>query len=378
MPVGAQQFPPGASSESPLDSATARLAAVWCEVLGLESVGPDENYFDLGGDSSLAVELFARVEQEFGRKLPLATLFDAATVRALAAVICSDSPSTSSPLVRIQPEGTQRPLYLVHDATGDVLGYRNLARRLGTARPVYGLQAGAPAEDAVGEPTVEGLARRYVDAVREVQPVGPYYLGGYCGGGTIAYEMAQQLTAAGERVSLLALVDTFNWAQLPPRSRLGSLWFGAERFVFLLGNFFALHGSGRRQFFRDKKAALAARVRDIRTRGLHQVWNADLAAMGFAFQRYDAKPYSGLLLDLRPQSQHRRLRGEQAKWGGLARGGQEILILPVGARGILLEPLVQHLADALNTLLSRADAEALAAPQPAHGKQAPDRTGQYV
>ncbi|MGH9507230.1 MAG: thioesterase domain-containing protein, partial [Terriglobales bacterium] len=174
--------------------AAARLAPLWRELLRLDQVGWDDDYFDLGGDSVLAVELFARIEREFGRKLPLATLFDAPTVGRLAEVLAEGPPAAGSCLVPIQPAGRSRPLFLVHDGTGEVLCYRTLARRLGTERPVYGFQWAGRAAEA-GALTVEALATHYVQELQRAQPQGPYYLGGYCGGGTVAYEMAQQFTA---------------------------------------------------------------------------------------------------------------------------------------------------------------------------------------
>ncbi|MGH9533788.1 MAG: thioesterase domain-containing protein [Terriglobales bacterium] len=362
MPVSAHRVRlPAAPPPAPADVGD-RLAAIWREVLGLESVGLNENYFDLGGDSALAVVLFARIEREFGRKLPLATLFDAATIAELAAVL-QRQPRDASPLVSLQAAGAKRPLFLVHDATGTVLGYRHLARRLGAERPIYGLQAAESTTGAAHAATVEGLARRYLQALRAVQSAGPYYLAGYCGGGTIAYEMAQQLTQSGEPVGLLALIDTFNWDRLPPRSGLDLWWFDAERLGFFVRNACRLRGVARRRLFADKISALGARVLRIPTHGLRQAWNADTAALGAALQRYEAKPYPGRVLDVRPGWQHRRLRGERAKWGGLALGGQQVLLLPVHAGGVLPEPLVQHLAETLGSALHQADAATAGAPQ---------------
>lgn len=344
-----------APSVTPAEAA-ARLAPLWREVLHLDRVGLDDDYFDLGGDSALAVELFARIEREFGRKLPLATLFDAPTVGRLAEVLAQGSPAAGSCLVAIQPAGRSRPLFLIHDGTGEVLCYRTLARRLGTERPVYGFQWASRAAGEAGALTVEALATRYVQELQRAQPQGPYYLGGYCGGGTVAYEMAQQLTARGERVALLALIDTSNWARLAPPSRRERLRFDAERLEFLVRNYFHLPAGARQNLRRDKAAELAARLKQLRTRGLRQVWRADSAPIAAALRAYQAQPYPGRVLDIRPRVQHRRLLGEGAKWGQLALGGAEVIILPAHAGGVLPEPLVQHLAEALRESLAAADA----------------------
>lgn len=337
-------------------AAAARLGPLWRELLRLDQVGLDDDFFDLGGDSALAVELFARIEREFGRKLPLATLFDAPTVGRLAEVLAQGSTAACPCLVPIQPAGRSRPLFLIHDGTGEVLGYRTLARRLGVERPVYGFQWAGPAAGEAGALTVEALATRYVQELSHAQPQGPYYLGGYCGGGTVAYEMAQQLTARGEHVALLALIDAFNWARLPPPSRRERWRFDAERLEFLVRNYFYLPAEARRHLRCDKAAELAARLKHMRTRGLRQVWRADSAPMAAALRAYQAQPYPGRVLDIRPRVQHRRMRGEGAKWGQLALGGVDVIVLPAHAGGLLPEPLVQHLAEALRKSLTAADA----------------------
>src|ERR1700683_3827559 len=124
------------------DDTTRQLTRIWQEVLGVGSIGLDQNYFDLGGDSSLAVHLFAQIERVFNVKLPLATLFEAPTIEELAKILRLEaSPSGWSPLVAIQPAGSRPIFFCMHGAGGNILIYRDLARRLGTDQPFYGLQA---------------------------------------------------------------------------------------------------------------------------------------------------------------------------------------------------------------------------------------------
>jgi amino acid adenylation domain-containing protein len=186
------------------------LAGLWSEVLGVERVGVRDSFFALGGHSLLAVRLMARIRERCGRELPLATLFRAATVERLAALLLAGSaPATRLALVELTPpvNGFRvRPFFCVHPAGGNVLCYAELARALGPDQPFYGLQL--PELEVLGSvPTIEALAAHYVAALGTVAPAGPYALGGWSLGGAIAYEMACQLQAAGREVDLLALID---------------------------------------------------------------------------------------------------------------------------------------------------------------------------
>jgi thioesterase domain-containing protein/acyl carrier protein len=187
------------------------LAGIWADLLGVERVGMADSFFDLGGHSLQATRLMARIEQAIGVKLPLAALFEAPTVERLAEVVQRRwTPDDRSPLVRLHPGGAGRPLFLVHPVGGDVFVYVELARRLGSERPVYGLRA-VPEPAAAGRhprhPTLRELAAQYLPAVREVQAEGPYLLAGWSLGAVIAYEMAQQIESSGGTVGLIVMLD---------------------------------------------------------------------------------------------------------------------------------------------------------------------------
>ena len=185
------------------------LLRIWEEVLATSPLGVDEDFFDLGGDSVLAVRLMGQIQRELGRDLPLATLFERGTIERLADLLAEDAaPSAGGALVRIRPTGTEPPFFCVHPVGGSVLCYVDLARRLGAERPFYGLQVPTtPRRASAPLDRIEALASRYVAAVREVQPAGPYRLGGWSMGGVVAFAMALQLRDAGEEVALLVLVD---------------------------------------------------------------------------------------------------------------------------------------------------------------------------
>jgi amino acid adenylation domain-containing protein len=185
-----------------------RLTEQWEELLRVP-VGVTDDFFEMGGHSLLAVRLMSRIEQLYGRKLPLAALFKAPTVESLSALLRQETDGAGrSPLVPVQAQGSGRPFFCVHPVSGNVLCYRELARRLGSQQPFYGLQARGLDDEQEPQTRVEAMAGDYLEAVRAVQPRGPYLLGGWSVGGLIAFEMARQLQARGEEVRLLALFDT--------------------------------------------------------------------------------------------------------------------------------------------------------------------------
>lgn len=192
----------------PRDDLERDLAQLWAETLRFESIGVHDQFFDLGGDSLLALRLLAKVRQQFTSEVPAVVLFEQGTVAAMAEAIRSRSQPRSGPLVVLHAEGGRTPLLCVHPLGGHVFCYREMAGHLGAAgHPFYAFQA--PGLDH-GEPmtSIEELAQHYVDAARQVQPHGPYLLTGWCMGGVVVYEMARRLLAAGERVGLLGIISS--------------------------------------------------------------------------------------------------------------------------------------------------------------------------
>jgi FkbH-like protein len=189
----------------PQTATETRLCVVWSEVLGLSEVGVTDDYYaDLGGSSLQAVGIFARIERELGVRLPLSALVECPTVSQLAERI--DHPQGLQSLVALHTGGAGVPLFLVHDADGEILLYRNLAERLGD-RPVYGIQPHGRPESPIVHTRIQEMAAHYVGEIRALYPHGPYLLGGLCAGGVLAYEMALQLEDMGESARLVAVFD---------------------------------------------------------------------------------------------------------------------------------------------------------------------------
>jgi thioesterase domain-containing protein len=200
--------PEQAAWSAPRNEVERTLCTLWAQTLKVERVGIDDNFFDIGGHSLLAATLFEQLDRTFGRTLPLATLFEAPTIRELADFFGGESvPSHRTALVPITPAGSLPPVFAVPGIGGNVLGFAELARELGFEQPFFGLQS--LGLDGTCEPLerVEDMAAQYLHAVRQQQQHGPYYLLGACFGSTVAYEMAHQLTHAGEEVAFLGLLD---------------------------------------------------------------------------------------------------------------------------------------------------------------------------
>ncbi|AKQ67307.1 Non-ribosomal peptide synthase [Myxococcus hansupus] len=234
-----------AAADAPRDDVERKLAELWQQLLGAPKVGLKDNFFDLGGHSLIAVRLFARIKKTLGADLTLATLFEAPTLEQCAALVreaagipftpdavvgdtaptaqapaAKAAPKSWSPLVTIQKGGNATPFFCVHGAGGNVLNFRELAQSLGKEQPFYGLQARGVDGKLPPADSIEEMAAIYLEAVRQVQPHGPYLIGGYSGGGVVAYEMAQRLVALGEPVALVAFLDTFHPATQERRQSL--------------------------------------------------------------------------------------------------------------------------------------------------------------
>ncbi|MGZ3458142.1 MAG: non-ribosomal peptide synthetase [Archangium sp.] len=209
-----------------------QLARIWEELLGIQPIGVRDNFFELGGNSLLAVRLLSRIRASTGKSLPVAALFQNATVEHLAGLLRKEA-GPWSPLVEFRGGKGKRPFFCVHAVGGTVLSYVELARLLGPEQPFYGLQARGLDGDQEPCGSVEEMAALYIEAMRSVQPSGPYLLGGWSMGGSIALEMAKQLQAQGEQVELLALIDSYDLSKSVARppieqqeaSRLGAMFY---------------------------------------------------------------------------------------------------------------------------------------------------------
>jgi amino acid adenylation domain-containing protein len=192
---------------APTSMVHQQLSQIWEDLLDVRPIGIRDNFFYLGGDSLLAARLVNQIEQVFGKKLPLATFFAGPTIEQLAqAMQTEEERSSRTPLVAVQAGGSRRPFFYLHGAwDSDAFYCFHLAHHLGPDQPFYAL-ASYNFDGLQVIPTVEEMAAAHIQSLRTIQPEGPYLLGGFCNGGLVAYEMARQLHAEGQRVDLLVLI----------------------------------------------------------------------------------------------------------------------------------------------------------------------------
>jgi amino acid adenylation domain-containing protein len=193
---------------APRDVLEQRLAEIWEAVLGVQGIGVQQGFFELGGDSLLAVRLVLDVEKEMGFKLPLSALLEVRTIEDLARTIRRQNEKSDwSSMVAVQPLGLRTPLFCVHSHTGDVFYCEFIARGAGTNQPIYGLQSvGVTGKSP--HLSVEEMSEHYVTELRKIQPRGPYQLFGFCFGGMVAFDMARRLAESGERVAFLGFYNS--------------------------------------------------------------------------------------------------------------------------------------------------------------------------
>ncbi len=343
---------PQTESDVAQDELELQLTKIWEKVLGKKPIHHQDNFFELGGHSFLAIRLLAEITRLTGKSVPLDALLTAPTIERLTTMLRErgwTSPWTS--LVPIQSHGSQIPFFCVHGAGGHVLNYYSLARQLGTDQPFYGLQAqGMDGKDAI-HTTISEMAAHYIQEIRTIQPQGPYALGGFCMGGTIALEMAQQLTAAGEQVSLLALMYTFNFGQVP----LSQLFPDTPKFIWeqlqcLRRNLALLPLSAKFTFLGERAKTAQNRLmsRVVAMRAMSSFTSLRSLQEKAAIE-YIPKFYPGRVTIIRPRVSNFN-ESPEASWDGVF-GDVEVKELPVYPGAMLLEPFVSDLATQLKACL---------------------------
>ncbi|MET0396200.1 MAG: amino acid adenylation domain-containing protein [Longimicrobiaceae bacterium] len=210
--------------DEPKNYVESRLILIWEQLLGVTGIGVTQSFFDLGGTSLLAVRLFAEANRVLDCTIPVATLFGDATVRHMASAILEQKRSaqaSAQAVVPLQPQGTLPPLFFIHSADREVMGYVNVVRHLGAGQPVFGVRDLGDMSRPVAQ-----IASDHIAAIQEIQPWGPYYLASWSFGGLVAFEMALQLERQGETVAFLGLLDTVSphfmeqwpWSDFPHRA----------------------------------------------------------------------------------------------------------------------------------------------------------------
>ena len=340
----------------------------------------------------MAVRLFLEIEEAFGVQLPASAVFSEGTIESLARGIETWQPQQRhSPLVRIRPRGSRPPLFLFHGIGGEVLSFEALTRHLDPALPIYGLQG-----EGVNFPrgqtlNIESMASRYLKAIREVQPRGPYFLAGYSAGGVTAYEVAQQIRASGDKVGLIAIVD----GDAPPSVRRNAGWtpralghFATNLAWWTVDDVFASSAADVWARFKSKSRLLGSRSgmqprgqngdrrADIRdTAGVpdlseqHLPW---LEAYVDAINRYQPARYPDEIMLLRARAFGLFQHVEPGRGWDILTDRLTIRIIKGNHATIMREPLVRRLAQEFGTLLL--EAYSCSAPSGLH-YSTPQRSG---
>ncbi|MGF1489500.1 MAG: amino acid adenylation domain-containing protein, partial [Prochloraceae cyanobacterium] len=284
----------------PRNDLEKRLVQIWTEVLKIKEIGVVDSFFDLGGHSLLAIRLMAQIEQEYGKKIPLTSLFQNPTIAQLAKLIRSDSIETNSVLVPIKTTGKRSPLFCIHPIEGSVFCYQDLANHL-KDYPVYGLQSIGLEGHSTPLTKIEDMASQYIEAIETIQQTGPYHLAGWSLGGVIAFEIARQLSDRGEKIAYLSLIDshspsTINFSKTKDQSEFFvEITENLSRRLNL--NFDISLAEIKALSPEDKFKYLFNRAKELKILPLEkieqllQVYQANF----MAFSQYQPKKYSGII-----------------------------------------------------------------------------------
>lgn len=353
----------------PRSEAEHALVEIWKEVLSLDQVGIHENFFDLGGHSLMAVRLFAVMEKTFSKRLPLATLFQAPTIAQLAELLEADKSIKCSSLVPLQTLGTRPPFFCMHAVGGNVLEYYDLGRHLGADQPFYAFQSRGLDGTETPHTRIEDMAAHYVKELRDLQPVGPYFIGGYSLGGTIAFEMARQLKAQGQEIGLLALLDSYPVGYGKMSRRGEASMNRARRFVKRVkahaSNIRSLSFRARIDYLIDKSQYLPVEVKSLIWRTVYRSYRSlgqdvpsvlrDVEEFNWmAAHEYVPHFYDGRITLFWASTDLRAKFDLIEGWQALAHGGMEIHEVPGTHLDMIKEPHVAELAKKLDECLLEA------------------------
>lgn len=313
---------------SPLES---QLVQIWEELLGVSPIGITDNFFELHGHSLLALRLFARLNAQFGRNLPLSTLFHAPTIEKLAELLqqdnCSQPPSS---LVAIRAEGTRPPLFIISGLGGNVVRFYELARHLPKDRPVYALQP--PGLDGTSPylTRVQDMAEYYISEIKARQVHGPYDLAGYSFGGLVAFEMACQLTDQGEDANFVALLDSPEWHYEMEFFRAMTFREKVDRFRNRIVRI--VFESKRKEYIRDAIRRRVSRLIFVVYRAFGRPVPQRAGSIEdinrFAAANYIPRTYAGKLTLFRTRRRSSRVDDYCLGWGPLSQGGVEVHEVP--------------------------------------------------
>jgi thioesterase domain-containing protein/NAD(P)-dependent dehydrogenase (short-subunit alcohol dehydrogenase family) len=378
---------------APRDEIERTLVGYWEELLGVDQLGVCDSFFDLGGHSLIAVRLFAMIKKAYRVEFPISVLFEAPTIAGCAELIrdaiggeageattgeSADAEAGSAResrrtrykhLVAMHAGegGPRTPFFLVAGMFGNVLNLRHLANLVGSDRPFYGLQARGLYGDEPPHETFEEMAEAYIAEMRQVQPEGPYYVGGFSGGGLTAFEIAHQLRAAGEEIGLLLLLDS----RLPQTPRLTKLDRAKIQWQRLRsrGPGYAIDWARNRMRWQIEQIQARFETAEDLGHTEDQFHNKAIeAAFLAALPRYQMRSFDGKVVLFRPKLDRAYVLGpdrivdSDKEWvwhdNGFGQWAESIEVyeMPGNHDSMVLEPNVRVMARQLSTCLAEAEA----------------------
>ena len=346
--------------EAPQNAIQLQLTKMWEEIFGRHPIGIQENFFQIGGSSLLAVRLFAKIEQQLGRNLPPVSLLQHPTIKDLAQLLEKDEATNSwSALVPIRASGSQSPLFCVHAGGGHVFFYNAMAHHLGADQPVYAIQPlGMDGVEAYHN-SIEEMATDYLKEIRTIQPKGPYSLLGTCFSNAVCFEMAKQLEKVGEEVSLLAIIDSpvHDWTFVSPPSFVeklqgipGRIQRLAKRFRQDARGAVSKMISAKRNKFRDLVDDNLYVLKNKQAKNLVKIQDK-LAELYLA---YNWQPYSGKITLIRSKqfSEEENYEFHISQWQELTEEKLEVFVVEGHHETLFDEPEAQYLSAQLSVSLA--------------------------
>ncbi len=367
----------GTGDTAPRTPVEEQLAAIWAEALGVPRVGIHDDFFALGGHSLLGVRVFAEIEKVFGKRLPLATLFQGANIERLAILLQRSAPNPfRTELVAIRPSGFKPPLLFFPSLSGETAYAHRIARHLRAEQPIFGVQPSDPVGALPTFAPLAEIASRYTDDLCALYPEGSFRLAGYSFAGFLAYETACQLVARGRQVKLVAVLDTGpdrNTKQTLADVFRNSLAVLRNLPAWIIDNvlrsqprgFFATLYHHFRTLGKRSSRILSSSSQASWKPGLEDLFDVSQLPENYrkmmeanlrALREYVPKPYQGRVTLIRARTRpllhslHKDLG-----WGEWAAGGVDIKSVPGHHASILEEPSVRILAEHLQTAVDCAE-----------------------
>ncbi len=340
----------------PRDQLEDQLVKIWGKVLDIKQVGIKDSFFDLGGHSLVALQLFAEIEKIWHKKLRLAVLLDSPTIAELANIIRTGDTPEWSPLVLLKPGDNSSPLFCIHPIGGNLFDYHSLSKKLEHQGPIYGLQPRGIDGRQPPIDRIEDMASYFIQAIQTIQPQGAYFIIGYSFGGIVAFDLARQLTEQGEKVAFLGLLD-IRCPVIPEIDTPFREWIDIQldrmrqltikqQFDYLIEKLFY----PKSQAYRDEVVAALSDL-DLFTPELVKVLDCNVQAV----KDYQPQVFAGRVTLFWSEYQDWYIKKHPTLgWGNLVTDGLDIQRIPGNHTTLMQEPHVQVLAEKLKSSIEEA------------------------